>query len=82
MKRQNISILELQRVEEKTSITHGLTASEINDTRKLLNAIQQEVPLLDSCLIKSILCIRTISFQYSCYFINLAMQLPSCNEPR
>lgn len=89
MKRQIISRLVLCEIEEKNNYRppnifnfDGLTDSEIDDTRKLLNAIQQEVPLLDSCLVKSILCIGAIGFQHSSHFIDLAMQLPCCNEPR
>lgn len=54
---------------------------KINDPWKLLDAVQQEVPLLDGRLVESIPLIRSVSLQNTSNLINLAVQLPSCNEP-
>ena len=53
---------------------------QINDSRKLLDAVQQEVPLLDGRLVESIPLIRPVCLQNTSNFINLAVKLPSSNE--
>jgi hypothetical protein len=53
---------------------------QINDSRKLLDAVQQEVPLLDGRLVESIPLIRAVCLQNTSNFIDLAVKLPSCNE--
>lgn len=55
---------------------------QIYHTRELLDSVQEEVSLLDSCLIKSILGIGSVGFKNTGHFINLAMQFTSCYKTR
>ena len=55
---------------------------KIDHTRQFLDPVQQEVSLLNGCLVKSILSIRAVSFKNACNFINLTMKFPSCDKTR
>jgi len=54
---------------------------QVNDSWKLLYAVQQEVPLLDGRLVESVPLIWPVRLKNTSNLINLAVKLPSCNEP-
>ena len=54
---------------------------QVNDSWKLLYAVQQEVPLLDGRLVESVPLIWSVRLKNASNLINLAVKLPSCNEP-
>jgi hypothetical protein len=62
-------------------LQHKQQSLQVNDPWKLLYAVQQEVPLLDGRLVESIPLIRSVCLQNTSNLINLAVKLPSCNEP-
>jgi PIN domain nuclease of toxin-antitoxin system len=64
----------------KENLLQAVVKLQINDTRQLLNAIEQVITLLDDRLILSVLSVWTISFNHSSNLVHFAIQTTSSDE--